>query len=69
MVLLKENNVYHLINKWCYLTKIESESDLEDSLSTNYEYKFDYDEYLILKKFLNGNYQYRVVSHDNSFDL
>jgi len=68
-VLLEENNVYHLVDKWCYLTKIESESDLEDALNTSYEYNFDYDQYLIMKKFLNGNYNYKVVSGTNSFDL
>ncbi|MBT5346509.1 GIY-YIG nuclease family protein [bacterium] len=68
MVLLKEGNISHLIHNWCYLKKVENQSDLDDSLNTSFEYNFNYDDYLIMKKFLNGNYNYEVLSNANSFE-
>lgn len=68
MVLLKEGSISHLIHNWCYLKKVENQSDLEDCLTTNFEYNFNYDDYLIIKKFLNGNYNYEVISVTNSLE-
>jgi len=68
MVLLKEGKVAHLIHNWCYLRKVEDQSDLEDCMNTSFEYNFNYDDYLIIRKFLNGNYNYEVLSKDNSFE-
>ncbi len=69
MLLLKEGNISHLIDNWCYLRKIESHSELNEAMETVHDYKFDYDEYLVLKKFLNGNYDYDILSKAKSLDL
>lgn len=68
MVLLKEGEVSHLIHNWCYLKKIENQSDLEDCKGTDFVYNFNYDDYQIIRKFLNGNYSYEIISEANSLD-
>jgi DNA polymerase-3 subunit epsilon len=49
---LKEGNVHHVIEAWCYLGKAKSEADIQDLL-TRGKPRFDRDTYRILLKYLN----------------
>lgn len=62
-VIIKESgdkNQSHLIDKWCYLGSLDNEFD---SLSDiNKDYKFDYDTYKILKKFILNPHNQKFIS-------
>jgi DNA polymerase-3 subunit epsilon len=49
---LKEGNVHHVIEAWCYLGKAKSEADIQDLL-TRGKPRFDRDTYRILLKYLS----------------
>ena len=52
-ILIKEDgdrHESHLVDRWCYLGSIKNEGDsIDDALS---EYRFDYDTYKILNRFI-----------------
>jgi DNA polymerase III subunit epsilon len=52
-VIIKESGdreELHLVDKWCYLGSIKNEGEFLDEIK--YEYRFDYDTYKILNRFL-----------------
>jgi DNA polymerase-3 subunit epsilon len=59
-----EKSQLHLIDKWCYLGSLNSEEDKMEDIDK--AYRFDYDTYKILKRFLgNPNNRHAVVQLKN----
>ena len=57
-------NELHVFEQWCYLDTVDSDADLDESVNTKYEKKFDLDFYrLIQKSLING---YEVMKLENT---
>ena len=59
----------HIFEHWCYLETVNDDLDLEDSINTKYELKFDLDIYKLLSKSLlkNDVIQLKHSQQDESF--
>lgn len=59
-----EKSEIHLVDKWCYIGSIRDES--EDFSKIKLEYRFDYDTYKILKRYLNNPNNLKNIALYNS---
>lgn len=56
----EDKKVLHLVDKWCYLGNLESESDI-DNLKVSRDLKFDVDLYKILYSFISNEKNMRMI--------
>ena len=58
----------HIFEQWCYLETVNDDLDLEESIKTKYELKFDLDIYKLISKSLlkNDVIQFKINRLDES---